>query len=213
MELKQLQNPDLTINELRDMAENASSEEVLWAILRHPHCAPDLKEYLFARVLPANISLDLTADNKLTNPKDSLSGKSHEDLDYETVDGLWEEIKALRELGVESFSLVGTRILGNLFSISLGEEPMEAFDFTIKRVSAWAMKPAMVATIISSITLSVEAKELSRMEKMAQELNQAGFETKVVNSEKKESDQTQKTRMEQQAEELRRAGFDVKVKK
>lgn len=214
MELKDLQNPNLTISELSDIAENASSEEVLLSVARHRNCSPELKEQIFQQILPSLISLDLTADNQLVNPKDSNSGKSQEDLDYDPVEGLWEEIRALKELGVEQFSLVGKRVLGNVYQISLGEGPMEGFDFSFKRIGSWSMKPAMMATVLSSLVVATaEAKQLSRMEQMAQELNQAGFETEIKGQASEKKENAPKSRLEQQAEELRQAGFDVKVKK
>lgn len=210
--MKLLQNPDLTATELRDLAEQAETSEELKALIDHRSCPADLKENLYSRLLDSHITLDLSSENRLVNPRSLTNGQSVEDVDYDPVDGFWDEIRALRELGVESFSLQGKRVKYNLYEISLGEEPLEAPSFTLKRSGSWAMKPAMVASIVASLSFPAMGKELSRMEQLQQELNNAGFSTEMKNN-PGEKKQEPKTRMEQQAEELRRAGFDVKLKK
>lgn len=211
--MKLLQNPDLTATELRDLAEQAETAEEFKALIDHRSCPADLKENLYSRLLDDQITLDLSAENRLINPRSFSNGEAVEDVDYDPVDGFWDEIRALRELGVESFSLQGKRVKYNLYEISLGEEPLETPSFTLKRSGSWAMKPAMVASIVASLSFPAMGKELTRMEQLQQELNQAGFSTELKNKPTDTKKEEPKTRMEQQAEELRQAGFDVKLKK
>lgn len=212
MDLKSL---DLTINDLLDVVESTEDEDTLRAVKNHPHCSEDLRELICSRIYPSEVSGTLSKDQKIVEVKGPRG--LVEDVEAELDEEATEEVKALRTLSIEKIGLVGKRVRSNYYEFSLGSVETESFDFSSKRQGQWAFKPVVMATILSVVTLSAEAKNLSRQEQLAQELAAAGFVVeplkKAPEGDKKAQDESPKSRLEQQAEELRRAGFDVKVKK